>query len=102
MFFSNGRDNARINFILLVVVICVGTVICMKGLPSDWGHFVLCVFVVAGVAWMMFEWFFPETKLVDTMKRLHQRLEQLNALGISDITDAVDREKEAGPHPKMY
>ncbi len=98
MFFSNGRDNARINFILLVVTLGFGTAICVKGLPLDWGNFVLCVSVVAGAAWIMFEWSFPETKL-DKIKRLHQRLEELKDPAIPDIKDAVDREieKEARP-----
>ena len=98
MFFTEGRDNARINFVLLWVTLGFGTAICVKGLPSDWGHFVLCVFVVAVVAWILFGCLFPESKL-DKIKRLHQRLEELKDPAIPDIKDAVDREieKEARP-----
>lgn len=101
MFFSNGRNGARINFILWVVTLCVATGFWVKGPPSDLGRFLVWVSMVAGVAWITFDLILFQTKL-DKIKRLHQRLEELKDPAIPDIKDAVDREieKEARPIQK--
>ena len=57
--------------------------------------------VLAGVGWLLFDYYFPESKL-EKIKRLHHELKQIENQTVDDdprVRDAVQREidREARP-----